>query len=156
MFSFIWPVLIVIAGYSLYNVVAKETPGDVHPFASLTITYLVAALLSLILFFILGNQSNLAVEMGKANWTALALAFVLVAIEVGYIYVYRVGWKISLGNLVANIGFSSLLVLVGVLIYKESLAATQMIGIIAALVGIALVNWPAKEKETEVAEELTR
>ena len=54
----IWPMLIVITANTFYNVCAKSTPQGVNSFASLTITYLIAAAASLIMFFVTGEQKN--------------------------------------------------------------------------------------------------
>ncbi|WP_368488845.1 hypothetical protein [Clostridium sp. BJN0013] len=52
MIDLFWPIIIVVAANTLYNISAKLTPSEVHPCASLSITYFTAALLSILLFFI--------------------------------------------------------------------------------------------------------
>ena len=39
-----------------------------NPFASLTVTYVVGAVASTILFFILGKNGNLVKEYSRLNW----------------------------------------------------------------------------------------
>ena len=55
MFALIWPVVLAVLGSTMYQICAKETAEDIQPFASLAITYSVAALLSAVLFFLLGG-----------------------------------------------------------------------------------------------------
>lgn len=136
----IWPILVVVAANTFYNICAKSTPAGVQPFASLTITYLVAAALSLVMFFAASENKNFVAEVQKTNWTALAFGCAIVALEFGNIYMYRVGWKISVGSLVANIGLACALLIVGIILYKESLSVKQIVGMILCISGIVLIS----------------
>ena len=53
---------------------------------------------------------------------------------------YKVGWEISVGNIVQAIFLALALLVVGILIYHESLTANKVIGIVACLVGIFFLN----------------
>lgn len=48
MFSYIWPIALVVASNTLYQICAKSVPEDMNPFASIIVTYLVAAAICLI------------------------------------------------------------------------------------------------------------
>lgn len=133
MLSYLWPLFLVIISNTVYNICAKSTPQNIQPFASLTLTYLVSAGLSLILFFVFSEDKNLLAEIGKANWATYVLGCALVVLEVGWIYMYRVGWKVSVGSLVANIGLACTLLLIGVLFYKEAITARQLAGILLCM-----------------------
>ena len=133
MLSYLWPLFLVIISNTVYNICAKSTPQNIQPFASLTLTYLVSAGLSLILFFVFSEDKNLLAELTKANWATYVLGCALVVLEVGWIYMYRVGWKVSVGSLVANIGLSCTLLLIGVLFYKEAITARQLAGILLCM-----------------------
>ena len=58
MFSYLWPIGLVILSNVMYQVCAKEVPSEMNAFASLTVTYVVAAISSVIFFFILGGNSG--------------------------------------------------------------------------------------------------
>ena len=133
MLSYLWPLFLVIISNTVYNICAKSTPQNIQPFASLTLTYLVSAGLSLILFFVFSEDKNLLAELTKANWATYVLGCALVVLEVGWIYMYRVGWKVSVGSLVANIGLACTLLLIGVLFYKEAITARQLAGILLCM-----------------------
>ena len=113
MISYLWPLFLVIISNTFYNICTKSTPQNIQPFASLTLTYLVSAGISLILFFVFSEDKNLLAEMSKANWATYVLGIVLVLLEVGWIYMYRVGWKISVASVVANIGLACTLLQIG-------------------------------------------
>ena len=68
MLAYIWPMALVVFSNVVYQICAKSVPQDMNPFASLTITYLVSAAASFILFFVMGNDASLLAEYGKANW----------------------------------------------------------------------------------------
>lgn len=140
MINYIWPILMVIGANTVYNICAKSTPENANTFASLCITYAVAALSSLILFFVTSEQKNLFTELTKSNWTAPVLGLSIVALEIGFINVYRAGWKISIGSLVANIGLACVLLAVGVLVYKETITLRQVLGMAICAVGLILIN----------------
>ncbi|MDD6312949.1 MAG: hypothetical protein PUB08_05760, partial [Firmicutes bacterium] len=73
MWNMLWPVLIVVGANTVYHISAKSTPSDINSFASLSVSYLVAAVCSLILYFMTAPNKNIVSELGKANWTAYAL-----------------------------------------------------------------------------------
>ena len=80
MLSFLWPLFLVIISSTVYNICAKSTPQNIQPFASLALTYLVSAGLSLILFFVFSEEKHLMAELSKANWATYLLGFALVVI----------------------------------------------------------------------------
>ena len=139
MLSYLWPLFLVIISNTVYNICTKSTPQNIQPFASLTLTYLVSAGISLILFFVFSESKDLLAEMNKANWATFLLGGVLVLLEVGWIYMYRVGWKVSIGSLVANIGLACTLLLIGVLFYKEALTLRQLAGILLCMASMFLL-----------------
>ena len=131
--------LIVVCANTVYNISTKSTPADINSFASLTVTYTIAALSSLILFFITAENRDLASELTKINWTAFVLGIAIVALEFGFICIYRAGWKISVASLVANISLACILLLIGILLYRETISAKQVIGMVLSAAGLILI-----------------
>ncbi|HHU33302.1 MAG TPA: EamA family transporter [Clostridia bacterium] len=140
MINLFWPILIVVAANTLYNICTKLTPSEVQPLASLSITYLTATLLSVLLLFFTSENKDVITEIQKADWTAVALGFSVVALEFGYIYIYRVGWNVSTGSLVANISLACVLLIIGVFIYKENISFHQILGMALCTIGLLLVT----------------
>ena len=139
MWNLLWPMLIVVCANTVYNVSTKSTPADINSFASLTVTYTIAAVSSLILFFITAENRDLASELTKINWTAFLLGIAIVALEFGFICIYRAGWKISVASLVANISLACILLLIGILLYRETISAKQVIGMVLSAAGLILI-----------------
>ena len=144
MWNMIWPVLVVVGANTIYNISAKSTPTDVNSFASLAVSYIIGAICSVIMFFLTSENKNLFSELSKTNWTTLALGVAIVALEFGYICIYRAGWKISVATLVTNISLACVLLIVGVLLYKEAVSVKQIIGMGFSAIGLILI---AKHKQ---------
>ncbi|NLM74575.1 MAG: hypothetical protein GX187_00565 [Clostridiaceae bacterium] len=140
MWSYIWPVAVVVIANIFYNISAKSTPVNANTFLSLTVTYIIAAACSLILFFINGNSASIKAEFAKLNWASLVLGISIVALEFGYICIYRAGWKISMASLVANICLACALIFVGLLLYNETISLRQIIGIAVCGFGLVLIS----------------
>lgn len=118
----------------------KSMPSDVNPYGALMITYLVAAMVSAIIFAYAVGPSNVAGEMSKVNWTSVVLALAIVGLEVGYVFVYRAGWSVSTASVVANIGLACVLIVVGYLLYRENVSFNQILGIAVCMIGLILIN----------------
>ena len=139
MWNMIWPLLVVVGANTIYNVSTKSTPSNVNSFASLAVSYAIGTIFSVIMFYITAENKNIIAEISKTNWTALALGIAIVALEFGYICIYRAGWKISIATLIANISLACVLMIVGVLLYKETISLKQIIGMIISAIGLVLI-----------------
>ena len=140
MFAYIWPVALVVLSNTVYQICAKSVPGDMDPFASLTVTYLVGAVASLALYFILGQRGNLLAEYRKLNWATIALGVVIVGLEVGFIFAYKAGWPVSTASVVTSAFLAVALLFVGFLAYREALTWNKLVGVAICLAGLALIN----------------
>lgn len=140
MWSMIWPILIVVAANAAYHLATKSTPDAVNTFASLFITYLTAAVCSLLLFFCTAGQKNLWAELGKTNWTAYVLGAAVVGLEFGFVCIYRAGWKISIAQLVASSALTCVLLIIGLCFYREALSVRQIVGLCLAGAGLILLS----------------
>ena len=140
MFNYIWPLALVIVSNTLYQICAKSVPGKINPFASLTITYLIAALASALLYLVLGGNGNIIEEYRKLNWAPLVLGIVIVGLEGGWIYAYKAGWPVSIGQVVHGALLGIILIFVGALLYKEPITWNKLVGIAICLVGLVFIN----------------
>jgi len=140
MFAYVWPIALVVVCNTLYQVCAKSVPADMDPFASLTITYLVGAAASFLLYFGLNRSGSLLQEYRHVNWAPVVLGLVVVALEVGMIFAYKAGWKVSLASTVQGTFVAIALVAVGALFYHEAITANKLIGVALCLGGLAVMN----------------
>lgn len=140
LFQRAWPLVLVITSMVFYHIITKEMPGDVVLFASLILTYLGAAGCCVVLFFLFSKEKNLLRELKKANLACLLYGLGLICADTGFVYAYRAGWAISVGNLVVNLTAACILIGVGALRYKEKITGRQAAGLVACLAGMMLIN----------------
>ena len=140
MFSYIWPIALVVLSNVVYQVCAKSVPENVSPFASLTVTYLVGAALSTALFLLTEKDGSLTRELGRMNWAPYVLGIVIVGLEVGFIYAYKAGWPVSTASIVQSAFLAIALLVVGALLYHEGLSWSKLVGIVICLVGLIFIN----------------
>lgn len=141
MFSYIWPLALVIISNVVYQICAKSVPNSMNPLASLTLTYLVGAVVSAVLYFALNKDANLLREYGKTNWAPFVLGVVIVGLEVGFIYAYKAGWQVSTASVVQSAFLAVMLIFVGLMLYHETITWNKVVGVLICLVGLAFINW---------------
>ena len=140
MLSYIWPIALIVLSNTMYQICAKSVPEGMNPFASLTVTYLVGALLSGILYYALGNHSGLLKEYSKLNWAPIVLGIVIVGLEAGYIFAFKAGWQVSTAQVVQAAILAGVLLFVGWLLYHEAMTWNKIIGIVICLIGLVFIN----------------
>ena len=140
MFSYIWPVSLIVLSNILYQICAKSVPEGMNPFASLVVTYLVGTVASIILYFVLNREGRFLNEFSKVNWAPFVLGLVIVGLEVGSIYAYKAGWPISVMQIVQASFLAVALLFVGFFVYHEAITPNKVIGMIVCLVGLAIIN----------------
>jgi uncharacterized membrane protein len=123
-----------------YHLVLKLTPAGVNPLLSLMVTYaLVTALFGAALLAAPGDFAWRQ-ELRELNWTALALAVVIVGLDLGFLFLYRSGYAVSLGALVTQSAAAMLLLFIGVAVFRERLSLANAIGLALCMAGLWLVN----------------
>lgn len=147
------PLILTVVGNTAYNIVGKSTPQNANSFASLTITYVTGLTACIILFFITNPGGNLFEAISHANWASYALGIAIVLIDFSLILLFRAGWDISIGTLVANIGMALLTVLAGMAFFDEGMTMFKAFGVIACIIGLYVVNSPEKKKVADKSAE---
>ena len=142
MFFYVWPVAMIVCANTLYQICAKAVPSDMHPLASIVITYLMGAVTATILYFILnrGGDHNILKEFSKANWASFVFGMVLVGLEVGFIYAYKAGWQVSVLSIVTSCFLAITLIIVGFLLYHEMITWNKIVGVAICMVGLVFIN----------------
>ena len=141
MISYLWPIALVILSNTLYQICAKSVPEGIHPMASLTVTYLVAAAASAVLYFILQKEPDLIREYGRVTWAPFVLGLVIVGLESGWVYAYKAGWQVSTASIVQSAVLAVVLLAVGYFLYRETLNWQKLVGAAICLVGIVFLNY---------------
>lgn len=140
MFSYVWPIALVILSNIFYQICAKSVPAEMNPLASLTVTYFVGACISAILYYVQKPGGNLLREYARLNWAPFVLGVVIVGLEVGFIYAYQAGWQVSTASIVQSAFLAVALLFVGYFLYREALSLKKIAGVIICLIGLYILN----------------
>jgi len=138
--SMIWPIVLVVFSNIIYQICAKEVPKNMDAMASMTITYLVGAVCSAVMYFVMNKNGNLLHEYMKTNWAPIFLGVSVVGLEVGFIYAYKNGWAVSTVSIVQSAFLAVALIIVGAVLYHEAITVNKVIGIVICLIGLYFIN----------------
>lgn len=140
MFSYIWPLMLVVLANTFYQICAKSIPDGLDPFASLTVTYFVGMAASFVIYCVTNRTADIFHEYARVNWAPIVLGIAIVGLEVGSIFAYKAGWQVSTMQIVQAALLAVILIFVGYFMYKEALTWNKIVGIIICLGGLTLIN----------------
>lgn len=92
------------------------------------------------LYFATQKNPNLLAEYHHLNWSSFVLGVSIVGLETGFILMYKAGWEVSTGQLVASALLAIVLIFVGYFLYKEAMTAQKIIGVVVCMAGLYLIN----------------
>lgn len=140
MFGLIWPVAIIVFSNIFYQICAKGIPEQMNTYASMTVTYAVAALFSALMFFVTTKGENFLNHLKLSNWATVILGIVITGLELGFIYAYKAGWKVSTLATVTNAFLAIALIFLGFFMYKEAITWNKVFGVVICLVGLWFIK----------------
>lgn len=141
MFSYVWPITLVVLANVVYQVTAKSVPDKIDPLASVTVTYVIGAITCAVLYFVLNKDANLLREYSNLNWAPFLMGISVVGLEVGMIYAYKVGWPVNAASITQSTIVAIALIFVGYILFNEPISWNRIAGIIICLAGLALINY---------------
>ena len=133
--------LISVVSVIFYQLCQKGIAANVNPFVSVIISYSVAIVFCCLLWIFFPSSTGFLESVKDANLASYLLGFAVVGIEIGFLLVFRSGWKLGLAN-----GFSStittiILLFIGIVVFKEHLSPMKIIGLACCVVGMVLMYW---------------
>jgi drug/metabolite transporter (DMT)-like permease len=131
---------IAIAGQVLYQVMQKGVSHGAHPVLSLLAFYLLAALLSLPLFWLFPMTGSWSDGAQALNGPVLGVAVSIVLIELGFLLAYRAGGSLQASYVTSAAFTTGMLVLIGAAAYAEKLTLSKAAGLALCLAGIYLLS----------------
>ena len=130
---------LVIICTACYHLGQKLINENINPMVSMTATYLVALIVSIVSIFIFPSK-NIVASFRELSWPSYVLGIAVFGIEAGFLIAYRSGWSINVAPLFFNIISTLILVFLGLYIFKEQLSVTNMIGICLSVIGLILMK----------------
>jgi multidrug transporter EmrE-like cation transporter len=131
---------IIIISMIVYQVFQKNIAANIHPVVSVIISYAIALVFSVLLLFVFPLKEDFITEVQKANLASYLVGVAIIGIEIGFLLVYRHGWKIG-----TAVPFSSsitmvMLTFIGFFFFREHLTPVKIAGILLCMAGIFLLN----------------
>jgi drug/metabolite transporter (DMT)-like permease len=147
-FSFFLPILIIVVSNVVYDVSSKSINEDLNAYAGTTIIYSILAIFNFLVFEILNPAGSVITEWSQVNWAVATFALGSIGLESGYIFLFRVGWNISLGGMVCNILLAMSMLGVGQMLFNETVSLRQYSGVLLCIVGLIIIFRAGNEKKS--------
>jgi drug/metabolite transporter (DMT)-like permease len=132
--------IIAIISVVFYQILQKDISNTINPAVSLIITYAVAIIASIILYFIFPSKENILNSVRNANYASYLLGIAIVGIEIGFLLIYRTGWNLGLAAPFSSSVTNILLISIGLVIFKEHLTSLKVLGLLFCIIGIILIS----------------
>ena len=134
------PLVMVVLGNVVYHLGQKSVPKGAHPLAATLGMYLVAAVATVALMPIVSPAQTRAAAAASWHWSVSLVGLGIVAIEVGFLLAYRMGWEISAASLTASTAIAAILLPIGVFAYREAWSPTRLLGLGLCVAGLWLIH----------------
>jgi drug/metabolite transporter (DMT)-like permease len=135
----LWPFLLPIIGFVSYSVILKVVRTDVHPLLFLSIAYAVAFVVATLIWLGFGAMGSTALLPRDYVLGAL-LGLALVSIEFGFLLTLRNGWPIGITTTAINVATATMLLLIGMIMFRERMSLTNMAGAVMCIGGLVLIT----------------
>ncbi len=132
--------IIAILSVVCYHILQKNISASVNPIVSLLITYSVAIVFTVILYFVMPQKQGIIESIKNANYSSYLLGISCVLIELAYLLIYRDGWKLGLASIFSSSFVNIILIFTGIAIFREHISGIKIIGVIFCIIGIILIN----------------
>lgn len=132
---------LIIFSVILYHLAQKNMPKDASPLVAIATAYAVAIVICLAFLMGTGEMRKGEELFRNQNWLVLVLIGVsAIGIELGFLYAYRTGWKISTTAITTGAFTTVTLAVVGVLWFKEQLTPLNLAGIALCIAGVVFIT----------------
>ena len=138
--SMLWPIVLIVISSVCYQICAKSSPSFMHPLAVLVIAYAVGTVGCAILYMVLNRGGNLLAEIKSSNKIPYLIGICLIGLEVGTIYMYKVGWAVNTGYIVHSSLIAVGLLIAGYVLFREPITVNKVIGIVICMIGLYFIN----------------
>ena len=132
---------LIIVSVLVYHLSQKSIPRDANPIIAIALAYLIAIGAGIAVLMATGEIRKGSELFRAQSWIPIVLlGLSCIGIELGFLYAYRAGWKISTTGITTVPFVTVSLALIGVLWFKEELSTLNMIGIALCVIGVVCIN----------------
>ena len=85
MFSYIWPILLIVTANTVYQICAKGIRQAMNTYASMTVTYAVASVFSFVMFLVTSKGQPSFKDFTLTNWATVILGIVICLVGLYFI-----------------------------------------------------------------------
>lgn len=137
--NFYLPMVLVISGNLIYHLSQKLLPRGANPLYTMIIVYGIAIIACAAGALAYPSEKTFLQSARETNLTIFLLGLSVAMIEVGFLFVYRVGWNVSTASITTSVTVTLMLIPIGVLAFKEHLSVRNIVGLLFCLLGLILV-----------------
>ena len=134
-----FPFALTVGGMVFYHLSQRSIPNGINPFFATIIAYLMGIVVCGVFALTYPGSKSFANALKESNWAVFVMGAAAAFIEVGFMLAYRAGWRISVTAIATNVAVASMLIPIGILLFKEHLSLRNIIGLIFCILGLALV-----------------
>ena len=139
--NYFFPPMLIVLGLVIYQVSQKSTDQDANPFIVIIMAYLIGIAACVAGYFLIPRQdADLVPMMRTVGWSALGIGLGAAAIEIGFMLAYRAGWNLSLLPVSVNVCGAILLILIGLIAFRETLSVEKIVGVLLCIGGLVLIT----------------
>lgn len=132
---------LAIAGAVGYQYFIKRIPASLNPFISVIGIYAAILVIGISVLPFLSYDGGILEQIRQLSWVQFAVAVSILLLDVGFLLMYRYGWKLSTGSLITGVFTNIILLILGVGLLGESVTVANIMGIIMCIIGVVLVNY---------------
>jgi drug/metabolite transporter (DMT)-like permease len=138
--------LVVVVSLAGYHIAQRSMPEWAKPAPLFAFVYATATLLMIgVLTLARAAGSDVFGRVGDiarvaGTWSPWLLVAAVSGIELGIFFMYRSGWGVTSASTSTQAVAAAVLVVVGVLVFREHISPTKLIGLAMCVVGAGLVS----------------
>jgi uncharacterized membrane protein len=137
--NFYLPICLAVGGMLFYHLGQKSIPRGINPFYAMIIAYTAGIIVLAVCAVTLPGDKSFPSSLRVSNWAVVVVGVAAACIEIGFLLVYRSGWRISVAAVATNVAVTLLLVPIGIVIFKDHLSLRNVIGLVFCVLGLVLV-----------------
>lgn len=131
---------VVVASLVGYHLSQRSMPSTLRPWALFAFVYAIGMAIMLAAFAVSGAEGGIADLLSPAkHWQPWLLAASVTGIELGVYWMYKSGWSISSASTTTQAITAAVLVVIGLILFKEELTLGKGAGLALCVVGASLV-----------------